>query len=307
MTRVRRAIGLGVVGLLMLGTSSAAGVASNGDAANRRAVVVAAHVFAQRSGCRVSVAGVTFAGTVTGSGSGSAVARVVGGSAFANVRGGRCTGVVTLAAARRAGHAGASALQRYLDAIRPRVTAGTQLFRILWRPHGKRRFTTLAIASGGSLIYDPLVSTFLRHAPKAAPAKPEPTPAQPGLQRTVSWNPFPHGGCLARDVIGTCHVRQFVNMFIFVDGAGHVSDEAETATISPSLANAERRVKRELIDGGACEQLTVQTFWTSPLGVVRRTTPAGGFDTGLAFAGVGPSGTYDEAFVLCADGSGRIV
>ena len=107
--------------------------------------------------------------------------------------------------------------------------------------------------------------------------------------------------------MGFCRVRKFVNMLIFVNVYGQIVSEAETASVSATLANAQRRVKAEIINDGKCKKFTVEIYWTSPIGSITVSGGAGGFDVNLTIGGIGSNGVDSEVYILCGDGSGQVV
>ena len=286
-------------------------------ASGRRAVLRQARTFARLSKCPVRVRGARYLGSVRRANRTRSTTRIVNASILPTVsKRGKCTGVRSISRARRAGQIKPSALRSYAKQIRARLKNGTRLYRVSWRTTGGRFFSTVAaVAPNGTLRFDPLISTFLKPAPESK----SPTPATPSQGTTtrqapgpattrITWNPWGGTGrCIAVDLLGFCRVRKFVSMLIFVNVYGQIVSEAESASVSATLANAQRRVKAEIINDGKCKKFTVETYWTSPIGSITVGGAAGGFDVSLTISGIGSSGVDSEVYVLCGDGSGQVV
>lgn len=162
--------------------------------------------------------------------------------------------------------------------------------------------------------FDSLMSSFLKAVPDSASTAAA-DPVQGAATRqvgapppSVRWNPWgATGRCIAEDLLGFCRVRKFVSMLIFIDSYGRITSEAESASVSATLANAQRRVKAEIINDGKCKKFTVETYWTSPIGSITVSGGVGGFDVNLTIGGIGSNGIDSEVYILCGDGSGQIV
>jgi hypothetical protein len=282
----------------------------------RAALLKKGRTFTRLSKCPVRVRSAAYLGSVKSSNRTKSSTRIVNASTFATrSKSGKCTGVLSLSSARKAGKVKASALTGYRKQLRPLLKNGTLLFRLSWRKTSGKRFSTIAAVSPkGTLLFDPLMSTFLKSVPDSrgpAPASPTAGPAlrqAPGPAVTRwTWNPFGGGRCIAEDLFGFCRVRKFVNMLIFVNVYGQITAEAESASVSATLANARRRIKAEIINDGKCKKFTVETYWTSPIGSITVGAAADGFDAKITIGGIGSNGIDSEVFILCGDGSGQVV
>lgn len=270
-----------------------------------RSVERAAGAFLRASGCPERLVAVTALAKVTKGNRPQMVRRVVTQSLFPTGTNGRCDSVRGLGAASNSSRAKLRSL------INARLSAGDRIVKVDWKSGRAKRTTLAVVGRGGGVKFEPQMSTYGKPGSAETPDSPGAlvSAMSPGVAgQGVSWVPWSKVGehCVVRNGLGVCVVGKYVNMRIYVDQNGRITDHTQIVTVSDSaFFDAARRIKTELVTRGGvqCIKLTVQTYWAGVLGSISTSAGTGGFDVDLSVSGWGARGMDEQVYTLCADGS----